>query len=575
MIVKALDIRRFRGIADLRVIPAGHIVAMGVPRAGRSTLIEALFRVLSPDGARGTLGDDLDFHDRDRQAMPEIEVTLGDLGEGLTQLFFDQLEFWDPEENALIDELDTLDDLDGRERVVRLCYRARWLADEEQGEHWVDYPKTSDPEFDVFRRVRRADLAELPVFFGSRTQQPLALSYRGGLRELVDAGNESDFTQALTTFAEKVQNVGSELTDSAQVTEALRSVFGPVAAALGIDLARLNEAVAFVPASVALGALLRALEPTLKLDGSDVALPISRQGSTAVGVLTLAELIARGDEGGGVVAIDDFGEGVDGATACHLAASLRTCVSQAWLTTRRAEVADTFSPEQLLRLTIDPQGRRVAHSGKRPASKAERTAARHLALQLLPAAAAHAVAVLEGPHDRAGLLAVAERRLQEGYSLPAADGVVVIDAGAADSSGGATAMPRLCGAAKDLGFTVISVIDGDPGNEAVVAAAAEAADAVIRLPEGMAIEKALLDGISDSDIMAAFAQLDVSLPDDFDELEGDDFQLAASKALKSAGGLHAQFVDALPTGVVPQAARSILKAISTCVVERKSGVIQL
>jgi hypothetical protein len=62
--------------------------------------------VLSPDGARGTIRDDLDFFDRDRAAKVEIEVVLGDLGDELSQRFFDELEYWDAEKRLLVDELD-------------------------------------------------------------------------------------------------------------------------------------------------------------------------------------------------------------------------------------------------------------------------------------------------------------------------------------------------------------------------------------------------------------------------------------------------------------------------------------
>jgi hypothetical protein len=575
MMIRSLELRRFRGVKELTLVPGQHVVLGGEPRAGRSTVLEGLFRALSPDATRRTLGDDLDLYGRDHALRAEVEVTIGDLGDELTQRFFDQLEYWNDEDECLVDELDALDGLEDYEEVVRLCYRARWSAEQEHGEHWVDYPKTSDPDADVFDRVRRGDLAALPAFFGDPAGRPLALSHRAGFRELVDASDESDFASALDDLARDVQSVGEGLTESEQLIEALRAVIEPVAPALGLDPDEVAGQVAFVPAGGALGALLRALEPTLKLDGAQLALPLTRHGSTAVAALAAAELIARAQRNEGVVAIDDFGEHVDAATARHVAATLRRTTGQVWLSTRRAEVADAFRPEEFIRLAFDEQGVRTAHAGRRPSNKTERTAARHLALQLLPAMAARGVVVLEGPHDRAGLQAVAERRLRKGIALPAAHRVALVDAGAADASGGSSASPRLCDAARRLGFFAVAVIDGDRDDRAVTDANVAAADAVIRLPEGMAIERALLDGLEDQDVRSALARLDVQLPSDVDDLGGRDLERLARKTLKSAGGLHAQFVDALPRGKLPKLAARILDEATRCVVERDVGLHQL
>jgi hypothetical protein len=143
-------------------------------------------------------------------------------------------------------------------------------------------------------------------------------------------------------------------------------------------------------------------------------------------------------------------------------------------------------------------------------------AARHVALQLLPAVAARGVIVLEGPHDRAGLQAAAERRLRMDIPLPAGQRVALADAGAIDASGGSSATPRLCEAARQLGFFTVAVIDGDPNDQAIINANLTAADAVVRLPDGMAIERALLDGLADEVIHKALGQLAVQLPADHD-----------------------------------------------------------
>jgi putative ATP-dependent endonuclease of OLD family len=92
-----LEIRHFRGFEAATIVPGGHVVLAGEPGAGRSDVVEALDRVLSPDSTRGRLPTDLDFFRRDTSRRAEVEAVLGDLGEELEQVFFDHLDVWDHE----------------------------------------------------------------------------------------------------------------------------------------------------------------------------------------------------------------------------------------------------------------------------------------------------------------------------------------------------------------------------------------------------------------------------------------------------------------------------------------------
>jgi putative ATP-dependent endonuclease of the OLD family len=573
--IYSLSLRNFRGMSSFELIPARHALVTGEPRAGRSTVVDALYRVLSPNGSRGTVGHDLDFSNRDQDLWAEAEVALGDLDDDLTQRFFDQLEFWDPDEEQLIDELDATGDLDAYEPVVRLCYRLRWNSEQEIGEQWVDYPKFADPDNDSFSRVRRADLEALPVFFGRGAGAPLSLAHESNLRWIIDGSSEEDFKDTLESFAAKVELLGDELVESNQLMTALRKIIEPVSSSLALDTEELSDEIGFVPAGVALGALLRGLEPTMTLGDEESPLPLSRHGSTVSTALAAAELLVRGQDPGGLVVFDDFGEALDGPTSRHLASLLRLKAQQAWITTRRAEVADAFKPNELVRLAFDEDGERAVYQGRQPRSKSERMAARHLSLQILPVITARAVVIVEGPHDRAGLQAIAERRLRkEGVPLLSGERIGLIDAGAADSAGGSSALPRLCKAAGELGFYTVAVLDGDPDGEDALQATDTAADAVVRLPEGIAIELALLDGLTDEAIQTAFSKLDVHLPPDFADLEGNDLVKAATRALKSRGGVHAEFVDAL-RGPTPKLAARVLDEAMGCVANGSAGVVQL
>jgi hypothetical protein len=123
MRVLAVDYRRFRGFLNRGIRPRGHVVLVGEPRAGRSDALDGLARVLGGGGGRLPDPDELDFHDRDTSRRAEVEVVLAELGTALEQMFLDELEFWDTEEEELIEELEDPGELDG-ESVLTVCASA-------------------------------------------------------------------------------------------------------------------------------------------------------------------------------------------------------------------------------------------------------------------------------------------------------------------------------------------------------------------------------------------------------------------------------------------------------------------
>ena len=270
--------------------------------------------------------------------------------------------------------------------------------------------------------------------------------------------------------------------------------------------------------------------------------------------------------GDAVAVVDDFGESLDLSTAMHLAATYGSRFSQIWMSTRRGSVAEAFRPDELVRLIRPRKNAARVYQGSVPASRAERVAARHLALQLLPAVSSRTLVVLEGPHDRAGYAAVAARRFDvDGDPLLAADSIYLADAGAADRSGGAGAAVKLASFAADLGFQVVVVLDGDRAGDDAVAAAAQVCHAVLRLPRGHAVERALVEGLDDGAVRKALESLavgfGVELPAGVATASGDPLRRIACDVIKSSGGLHAQFVELLPREVVPPVAAALLDAI--------------
>jgi putative ATP-dependent endonuclease of OLD family len=578
-----LRIHGFRGFDSFTLHPQGHAVLVGQPRAGRSDVIEALRRVLSPDATRLPLTEDLDFHNRDTSRQVEIEVVLGHLGEALEQEFFDQLEVWNSEQQELVDLLEEPAELDGGfEWVVRLCYRARWSDDQEQAEHWVDFPKLSDPENEVFQRVPRRTRAALPFATVSADGRPLGLASKATFRALVESTPGKGFPAAVDALEEQLRASASAFSSADQLSAALEATLASARSLLELDDSQpAQDVVRFLPDGGSLAGILRSLGPALDL-GPPGHLPVWRHGSTTAATLRIAEVVAMVMGADAVVAIDDFGDKLDSAGARHLATMVLCGCAQGWLSTRVSAVAEAFHSTEIVRLVRDGNGSRRAHQLPPPASRAERTAARHLSLQLLPSMAAKTVAVLEGPHDKAASDALARRRLLErGVPLPAAHGLALVDAAAADGSGGTGAVPKLATLARRFGFHTIAVLDWDRGEDApgVLSSALAAADAVVRLPEGHAIEKALVVGLDEEVIRDTLRQLEVAyqvrLPSDLHELSGSRLIAAACALIKGKGGLHAQFIELLPPQVEPPLLTKLLETVIQAAADRATGHLQL
>jgi putative ATP-dependent endonuclease of OLD family len=189
--------------------------------------------------------------------------------------------------------------------------------------------------------------------------------------------------------------------------------------------------------------------------------------------------------------------------------------------------------------------------------------------------------VTEGPHDTAAYGALAERlELEVEVAPPQAYGVRLVDAGS--TSGGIDQVARVARLAHNLGFRVVAMIDYDRSEGQAAGQLTEiqaACDSVVRMPKGKAVELALLEGVPDDEIVAAITTLNqsysLSLPPDWQALTGGDLAKEAIAVLKSNGGLHAQFLYALPTSLPPLATAALRTAMDCARAIAHDAMVQL
>ena len=451
MHVKELHIQHFRGFSYLVLKPQDHVVVMGEPGAGRSDLIEALGRVLETTASRTRSTTELDFYNKDTSKPIQITLTLGRLDEDIKQDFFDHLEFWDNNVNQLIPETEIPEIIeeDHFEWVLRLGYWARWLSQEEPPEEWTYFPKGSTPESNSFTHANRRDIEKLDFSMLQWSGASfLDLGSRGNIRRVINRAEGDDFTEAVEQYVSEVAQAAEQFSESHQVRLALESVITPLRELLRIPATNdVSQLLQFAPEGGAPSGLLRSLDPTIDIGDDTGGLPARRRGSTTATLFRVAETFALSSKTG-LIAIDDLGDGLDAASAAHLATMIRRSAGQAWVTTRVPAVAEVFEPQEVVRLGRDPSGARFACQGKQPATKVEFVTAKHWHRNLIPALSYRSVVVVEGPNDFFALHNLALRMSNEhGLPLPAARGVVIINAGAG-GSGGYPSVLKLAGAAK-------------------------------------------------------------------------------------------------------------------------------
>jgi putative ATP-dependent endonuclease of the OLD family len=564
MRVTRLRMQRFRGFDKATLLANGAVALVGEPRAGRTDVITALRRVLEPRSTAARV-DPLDVHrplpsvtDGGPPPLTEVEVTLTELGPAIEQLLDDYLELIDPETG----EPPTSAGAESAVRGMRLCYRLRYDEVTGTGEHWLDFPKLSDPAVGSYVRVARQVRESLP-FIALRSDPPLQLRAEGMLRGLIEDTDAASLAIALETLGTDVAAATTSFSGTAVIRAQIAEVLG-AGAGLLMELTdpAPEDRFSFITEDGSTAALLRAVQPAAELDRAG-PLPLSVHGSTVRGILATAEgaVSARAPES--VVVVDDFGDDLDAAAAEYLAARLRRDAGQVWLSTRRPEAVRAFRPEEVVRLTRS-HGQRRQHRLPYTTDRKQRGVRRQLQLLLLPAMTARTVVLLEGPHDAEGYLAVADRRLRvSGTAPPSAYGMRLV--AQPGSEGGKDRLPQLAQLAVDLGFHVRVVVDHDGvGKDVTLLSALQVlAEAVIRLPERSAVERALVAGLPESVVRDTLNWLsqEYGLGIDVRSISQADLPKAAVKALKEKGGLHQPWVDALPSRPLPPIARSVLDAV--------------
>lgn len=555
--VTRLRLVRFRGFEDHTLIPSGNVLLAGEPRGGRSTILDALRRVLDSTSTRVRPSrwdvslPLLDVNADETYPLTYVEVTLVGVEDAIEQVLDDRLELVDP----VTGEPTT--GVGDAVLGVRLRYCLQYNPTDDTVDHWVEYPKAGLRVPKLHRELLHAIIIDRSA--------PLQLRAEGAFRSLAASQDPTRLTGTIDAFGESVRQATSALSKSEAIVDALTAMTVHGASlALNVDRDQLLSGVGFAAEDGSINGLLRAIQPTLDVDSAG-PLPLGSHGSTASSILSITDALAAGQFDNRIVVVDDFGDSLDSASADFLARLLRRPDNQVWLSTRRAEATAAFDAEEIVRVTRGPNGQTTSQLGGTP-DRTERRRRRYLSQILAPALSARAVVFVEGPHDSEAYAALDAKRLAEDWKAPlSARGVQMLPASATGADGGKSRLVDLATIAKSLGFAVGIVLDNDkPGDDdELIAELVAICDAVVVLPKRTAVERALVHGLPPQVVRKILRKLsdEFELNVKADEVVDSQLEQVLIRQLKQKGGLHRAMIALLPESTYPPIALEVLKAL--------------
>lgn len=466
MRVAQIQIKNFRGISEGSLTLPGHAVLIGDNNSGKSSVIEAIDLTLGPDRInRAAAIDEHDFYagrylDAEGNPLPiEIEVTIVDLSAEQVRHFKGNLEFWDETAGALVGG-PPVEAIEGEhiKEALRVGFRGWYEPDDDDFKARTFF--CSPPQVDGEQPPFRTNDKRLCGFLVLR-------ALRTGSRALsLERGSLLDVILRVKELRPKMWE---------KVLEQLRVL--PVAAdpELGITqiLSGVQAAIrTFVPSEWASDPHLRVSDLTREtlrrtltvfmatgaMNGSTPhAAPFQHQGNGTVNMLVLALISMIADARRTVIfAMEEPEIAIPPSTQKRIVDGVRNKASQAIFTSHSPYVLEEFSPDQILVVRRDAQGKLSAAPLVFPPHIKRKAYSSEFRLRFAEALLVRRVLIAEGETETAAYPAAARRLAElepQAYASLEALGIAVFNARTDSQVAGFGALFR------GLGKTVFAVCD--------------------------------------------------------------------------------------------------------------------
>jgi putative ATP-dependent endonuclease of OLD family len=358
MQIRRLRMENFRSVASGEVMFKNHTVLIGGNSVGKSTVCEALDLLLGPDRlSRANPINEHDFHrraylgDDGEPIKVELEVVLTDLGTELEAKYRAHREYWDTENETLLDEEDEPEhtDLDYVIPALRIVFEG--IYDKEEDEFSAKTFFASPPHEDGGSpvRVNRSSKREFGFIYlrALRTGARALSLERGSLLDIILRLKEDDRSEMWEQTLNQLENLKPPIDQIPQLQEILEDI--DERARRFIPLTEDGPAFRLFPSALTREDLRHAITLFGSSERSNTPVPYWRLGSGVINALVFSLLTFIAQLKKNVIfAMEEPEIAIPPHTQRRIVKFLRSRMQQAILTTHSPFVLEQFEPEDVV-----------------------------------------------------------------------------------------------------------------------------------------------------------------------------------------------------------------------------------
>lgn len=430
MKIQRLRLCNFRSIKNGEVLFPGHTVLIGGNSIGKSTICDALDLLLGPDRmARYPPIDEHDFFNRqylnddDEPVLIELEVVLSNLTQEIQTRYHNNQEYWSTSANRLLDESDSVEDVDcdGVVPVLRIKFEGMYNIEEDEFKGETYFP--NPPADDIAQRARVSRSAKRSFGFvylrALRTGSRALSLERGSLLDIVLKLKDED----RTAMWEETLHTIEELKPPIDEIPQLRKVLDEIDARVSnfIPLSSQERSLRLYATALTRESLRWSVTLFGSSERSNTAVPYWRLGSGVINSMVFSLLTFIADLKPNVIfAMEEPEAAIPPHTQRRIVQFLQSRMDQSILTTHSPFVLEQFEPSSVVLLERGMDGTISGHPVEVTGIKAK-TYKGNLRRVIAEAMLGNGVLCLEGISDAEVLLAassVLETGKRSGHYTP-------------------------------------------------------------------------------------------------------------------------------------------------------------